>query len=264
MLRLYVGLFLFMLFAPIVLIGLFSFNGSEALTFPIESLSLRWYQAMFSDPQLLNAFKNSLIVGVATTVITTILGSMTAIGLARVSGRTKTVLSLLTFFPIALPGLFVGIALLIMIAQFGIQRSLITVTLAHVLITIPFFVESSRSRLEYFDLSLEEAARDLGAGPLTAFRLVTLPIIAPTLLGAAILSFAISFDEVIITIFVSGNESTLPLFIWSMMRRSVTPLINAASMLALGSILITIVGLGILLWWQRKRTLLQRSRNFEV
>jgi ABC-type spermidine/putrescine transport system permease subunit II len=128
-----------------------------------------------------------------------------------------------------------------------------------VLFTLPFFIEAMRSRVEYFDLSLEEAARDLGAGPLQTFRLVTLPIIAPTIAGAAILSFALSFDEFIITVFVSGNESTLPLLIWSMMRRAVSPDINAVSVLALAlSIGLILIG-GFFFWYQRRRALAVRA-----
>lgn len=259
MLRLYVGIYVFFLYAPVAIITLFSFHSSPALTFPFEGFSLRWYEKIFADHTFLTALGNSLIVGCATAFITTVLGSLAALALARLKGRVKTGFGLLSFAPIGLPGLFLGISLVILFAQIGLPRSLITVVIAHVLFTLPFFIEAMRSRVEYFDLSLEEAARDLGAGPLQTFRLVTLPIIAPTIAGAAILSFALSFDEFIITVFVSGNESTLPLLIWSMMRRAVSPDINAVSVLALAlSIGLILIG-GFFFWYQRRRALAVRA-----
>lgn len=259
MLRLYVWLFVALLFGPLVLIVLFSFHSSPAQTFPMEGLSLIWYRKFFENHVLVTSLKHSLVVGTISTVVTTILGSMAALALPRLQGWIKDVFGVVTFAPIALPGLFIGIALLTLFAQLGVNRSLVTVTLAHVLLSLPFFVEACRSRLEYFDLSLEEAARDLGASAWDSFRLVTLPIIAPTLIGAAILSFAISFDEVIVTIFASGAETTLPIAIWSMMRQAMTPAINAASVLAL-SCLVFLIGLSALIGWLHRRSKL-RSRQ---
>lgn len=146
-----------------------------------------------------------------------------------------------------------------MFAQVGVQRSLVTVTAAHVLFALPFFIETMRSRIEYFDLSLEDAARDLGASTMQTFKLVTLPIIGPSIIGAAMLVFALSFDEFIITVFVSGNESTLPLLIWSMMRVTVNPEINAASMVAMALSLLITVGGGLLFWAQRRRAISARK-----
>ncbi|MBL4929414.1 ABC transporter permease [Fuscibacter oryzae] len=262
MLRAYAVLYIAVLYVPILFIVLFSFHSSAALTFPFEGLSLRWYREALADPALLDAFLNSVKVGLLTTLITTVIGSMAALAFARIGGRLKKIFGFLSFAPIALPGLFIGISLLTLFSQLGMQRSLWTVTLSHVVITLPFFIESCRSRLEFFDLSIEEAARDLGARPFTVFRLVTLPILAPTLIGAAILSFAISFDEVIITVFVSGNQSTLPLYIWSMMRLSVTPLINATSVIAIASVILLVLAMSMILGLRRARARQQRhSRN---
>jgi ABC-type spermidine/putrescine transport system permease subunit II len=260
----YVWLYVAFLYAPMVIITLFSFHSSPALTFPFEGFSLRWYARIFSDNGFLTALANSIIVGVATTVITTLLGSLAALGLARLSGRTKTAMGFLSFAPVGLPGLFLGIALVILFSQIRLQRSLVTVTIAHVLFTLPFFIEAVRSRVEYFDLSLEEAARDLGAGPVRTFWLVTLPIIAPTIIGAAILTFALSFDEFIITVFVSGNDSTLPLLIWSMMRRAVSPDINAVSVLSLAMSLGLIIIGGLFVWYKRGVALGARLKDTEA
>ena len=252
MLRAYVWLYIAFLFGPLALIVLFSFHSTPAQTFPMQGLSLIWYQKFFENPVLVASLKSSLIVATITTLVTTVVGSMAALALARLNGWKKNAFSTITFAPIALPGLFTGISLLTLFGQLGIDRSLITVTLAHVLITLPFFIEASRSRLEYFDLSLEEAARDLGATAWGSFRLVTLPIIAPTLIGAAILSFTISFDEVIVTIFTSGADTTLPIAVWSMMRQVITPAINAASVLALSCVVLLILVFGGLSLLQRR------------
>lgn len=161
--------------------------------------------------------------------------------------------SFLSFTPIALPGLFLGIALLVLFDAVGVSRSLWTVTITHTLFCLPFFIETVRSRVAYFDMEIELAARDLGATPLQAFRLVTLPILAPTLIGGTLLSFALSFDEIVITAFVIGDQSTLPFFILSMMRRTVNPSINAASVLAMGLTLLVLVVVAVVLALQRRR-----------
>lgn len=259
MLRAYVWIYVAVLFGPLFLIVLFSFHSSPAQTFPMQGLSLIWYQNFFANPVLVASLKNSLVVASISTLLTTLIGSMAALALARLQGWTRDIFGYITFAPIALPGLFVGISLLTLFSQLGIDRSLMTVTLAHILIMLPFFIEACRSRLEYFDLSLEEAARDLGATAWDSFRLVTLPIIAPTLIGAAILSFTISFDEVIVTIFTSGAETTLPIAIWSMMRQAMTPTINAASVLALSCVTLLIVAFALFGWLQRRRKLAGRK-----
>jgi spermidine/putrescine transport system permease protein len=233
MLRIYVWLYLGFLLSPIAVIVLFSLHSSGSLSFPFEGFSLRWYIQLWTDVQIRQGIVNSLIVASASAAISGILGSLGALAFPRLHPALRSALAVTSFAPIALPGLFLGIALVVLFAQVAIPPSLFTVTVAHVLFTLPFFVLAARTRIELFDFTLEEAARDLGASPLQTLKLVTLPIIAPTLVGAAIMCFALSFDEFIITSFVIGTQSTLPMVIWSMMRHAVTPVINAASTLAL-------------------------------
>lgn len=259
MLRAYVWLYVVALFGPLFLIVLFSFHSTPAQYFPMQGLSLVWYEKFFENHVLVESMRRSIVVAVSSMIVTTIIGSMAALALARLQGWAKSAFGWITFAPVALPGLFIGISLLTLFGQLGINRSLVTVALAHVLISLPFFIEASRSRLEYFDLSLEEAARDLGASAWDSFRLVTLPIIAPTLIGAAILSFAISFDEVIVTIFASGSETTLPIAIWSMMRQAITPAINAASVLALSCVVFVIGAFALAGWLHRRWKLSHRQ-----
>lgn len=259
MLKLYVVAVVIFLFAPILVIVLFSFNATPALVFPIEGLSLRWYGELLASYDFQRSFLTSLKVGLATTVCTTVLGTLAALALIRMSRRWRGLLEFLAFAPIGLPGLFLGVALVAFFAQLGLARNLVTVTVAHVLFTLPFFIEAMRSRITYFDRSLEEAARDLGASPFQVFARVTIPILLPTIAGAAILTFALSFDEFIITVFVSGNDTTMPLYIWSMMRRTINPMINAASVIMLAFSLSILVLAGLWLWYQRKRVMIGRS-----
>ncbi len=259
MLRIYVWVYLAFLIFPIAIITLFAFHVSPALSFPFEGFSLRWFRELLADQNFLRALKNSVIVASVTAVTTTVLGTMSAMAVTRLPPKAKAAFSFLGFAPIALPGLFLGIALLALFDRLGVYRSLWTVTIAHVLFCLPFFIETVRSRVTYFDHDLELAARDLGATPWQAFRKVTLPILAPTLIGGAILSFALSFDEIIITVFVIGEEGTLPFYILSLMRRTVTPLINAASVLALAMTLVTLGLAGLAMAGQRRHAKNRRT-----
>lgn len=259
MLRIYVWAYLAFLIFPIAIITLFAFHSSPALSFPFEGFSLRWFEMLLADQNFLTALKNSVIVAFVTAVVTTVLGTMAAMALTRLPERARAIFAFLGFAPIALPGLFLGIALLALFDRLGIYRSLWTVTIAHVLFCLPFFIETVRSRVTYFDHDLELAAHDLGATPWQAFRKVTLPILGPTLIGGAILSFALSFDEIIITVFVVGEEGTLPFYILSLMRRTVTPLINAASVLALMMTLVTLGLAGLAMAGQRRHAKSQRT-----
>ncbi|MNO99342.1 Inner membrane ABC transporter permease protein YdcV [compost metagenome] len=243
---------------------MFSFHSSPSLVFPFDGWSLRWYEQIFASRTFRESLWNSIIVATAASVVTSLLGATVALALIRIKGKMRDVIATICAAPIALPGLFLGIALVSGFAQVGMNRSLLTVTIAHVLYALPFFVATLRSRIDYFDSSLEEAARDLGATTWQSFHLITLPILRPSIVGAAILVFALSFDELIITVFVSGNESTLPMMIWSMMRRTVDPTINAASMVALGLSLIVITIAGAIFWLQRRAAISSRNSDLRV
>lgn len=259
MTRLFTWFYMLFLYAPIGLIVLFSFHATPSLSLPFEGFSLRWYESLFSSYDFRTALSNSLIVAGASALLTTLLGTLSAMALMRMQGKAKAAFAFLNFAPIAMPGLFLGIALVILFSLIGLPRSLLTIIIGHTLFTLPFFVESVRSRLEYFDLSFEEAARDLGATPLQAFRLVTLPIIGPTLAGAAILTVALSLDEFLITVFVTGTDTTLPLLILSLIRRAVDPGINAASVIMLVMTIAIIAVAGLVMTVRRRRIELERT-----
>lgn len=232
-LRVVVYAVLAFLLVPIFIIVLFSFHSSAALSFPFEGFSLRWYTELFGNAQLLSALGRSLTVAVVTAIITLVVGAFASLAWLRLPRRGRIVLEFICIVPIAMPALFLGVALLVGFAQIRLPLSLVTVTLGHVILALPMLMVAMRARLALFDPSLEDAARDLGAGTIATFRRVTLPLAMPTLVASTILAFALSFDEFVVTSFVAGTDTTLPLFIWSMMRRTVTPLINAVSTLAL-------------------------------
>jgi ABC-type spermidine/putrescine transport system permease subunit II len=232
---------LIFIFAPILIIVLFSFNDSPALSFPIRGFSFQWYITVLNSPQFRTALKNTIIVGFATSFIAMFFGTLAALGLTRYRFKLRPFISGLIAIPIALPVLFIGLALLSYFALIGMQLSLFTVVIGHVIYTLPYFALVANARLERFDMVLEEAAQDLGATNWQTFLRVTLPIIAPSVMGAGILVFALSFDEFLITFFVIGSESTLPMLIWSMIRRSLDPRVNVISTLVMLVSLILII-----------------------
>jgi spermidine/putrescine transport system permease protein len=217
------------LFVPLLLVVLFSFHKTGGLSFPFTGFSLRWYRDTFGSFEFREALKNSAIVAVSVSVVTLILGTLAAYGISRSTSRLRAPIGLLFFLPITLPGLFIGIAMLVSLRRVDFQLSLATVALAHFVYVFPFFLLIAKAALDRLDPALEEAASDLGASPLKVFRKVTLPQVWPILVGATSLAFALSFDEFIITFFVIGSDSTLPMYIWSSLRRTIDPSINVIS-----------------------------------
>ncbi len=228
-LAMYFGGVIFYLFFPIAIISLFSFNASPAISFPIRGLSLRWYQEILASPVFISALKYSLTVAVATTAICVVIGTLAALGLTRYNFRAKGLVQSLYVLPVTLPGLLLGLSLLSFFIFIRLKLSLGTVVIGHLVYTLPYFVLVATARLERFDRMLEEAAQDLGCTPWQTFWKVDFPIIAPSIIGAAVIVFALSFDEFLITFFVIGTNSTLPMLVWSMMRKSIDPRVNAIS-----------------------------------
>jgi len=226
------------LIAPLAVVVLFSFHETASLAFPFTGFSLRWYRAVFASPPFLNATLNSLIVASVAAIATLVLGVMAAFGLSRSTSALRGPLALLFFLPITLPGLFLGLALLVFFSRIELRLSLVTVTLGHIVYVFPYFLLIAKAALDRMDSALEDVAADLGAGPWQVFWRVTLPQIRPVVIGATSLAFALSFDEFVITFFVIGSQSTLPLYIWSSMRRTIDPSINTISTLLM---LVTLV-----------------------
>jgi spermidine/putrescine transport system permease protein len=242
------------LWVPLLLVVLFSLHSTGSLTFPFQGFSLRWYDEVFSSAEIRLAAQNSLVVAASSAVITLLLGTLAAYGLARTSSRLRGPLALLFFLPITLPGLFIGIALLVAFSRVQVTLSLVTVTIAHLVYVFPFFFLIARSALDRLDPALEETASDLGANRWTVFRRVTIPQVWPILVGAACLAFALSFDEFVITFFVIGPDSTLPLYIWSSLKRTIDPSINAiSSLLLMFTMLLFVITFALTAWGERRR-----------
>jgi ABC-type spermidine/putrescine transport system permease subunit II len=223
---------------PLVLMVLFSFHSTGGLTFPFEGFSLRWYDEVFSSSAFRSALKNSAIVATSVAAVTLVLGTAAAYGLSRMPGKLRVPMAFLFFLPITLPGLFLGISMLVYFARIDLTLSLVTVVVAHFVYVIPYYLLISSAALDRLDPALEESAADLGASPWLVFRKVTLPQVWPILAGATVLAFALSFDEFIITFFVIGSNSTLPMYIFSSLRRTVDPSINTISTLLLAVTLV--------------------------
>jgi spermidine/putrescine transport system permease protein len=228
------------LYVPVLLLAFFSFNESAAGSLPVTGITLKWYAALFRDYLVIDAFKNSLLVGGATSLLATIIGTSAAFPLVRSSIRFKEFLRIIFILPIMIPGLLIGIALLVFFASLlNISLSLGTVIAGHVVMTTPFVVLVVAARLVGFDLRLEWAAADLGANPWETFRHITFPLILPGILAGTLFAFTLSLDEFVITLFTIGPQTTLPMYVFSQVKFGVTPKINAlATILLLGSVTI--------------------------
>lgn len=227
-----VGVFLF-LHLPILVLVAFSFNDSK---FSVEwqGFTLGWYQRLLERPDILRGLRASLIVGVFSTLISAALGTLLALGLARHRFRGRRALEGFLYVPVVTPEIVVGISLLILFALFEIPLGLTTITIAHVAFSVSFVVIVVLARLEGMDATLEEAAMILGADEITTFWKVTVPQLWPGILSGALLAFTMSFDDFVITSFVSGSgSSTLPIVVYGMVRRNVEPSINAISTIIL-------------------------------
>jgi spermidine/putrescine transport system permease protein len=232
------------LYIPVLVLIVFSFNDNRSLTLPLRGFTLKWYEKFLSNSDILTAIGNSLYVASVATVITIIIGTAAAFALDRVVFPGKTVFRRLVLLPIALPGIITGISMLNMFKLMGINLSLETVILGHATGLVAIVVTQVFARLQRFNRRIEEASSDLGARPWQTFFYVTLPNIRSALIGSALLSFTVSFDEIPVTFFLTGRDNTLPMYIYSTLRRGITPEINAVGtvivVLSLGLIVLSV------------------------
>lgn len=228
------------LYIPIAILVVFSFNAARQTAF-WEGFTLDWYRRLLANDLLLHAVRNSLVVAGITTAVSVVLGTPAALALARGSrgqGATRTLL----YLPVIIPEVVLGAALVTFFGVVELRLSLATVVIAHVVFSVSYVALVVRARLSGLDPALEEAARDLGAGPFETFRRVTLPLALPGIVASALLVFTLSIDDYVITSFVAGvGATTLPLHIYSMLKVGVTPEINAVSTLLLGVTIVLIV-----------------------
>ncbi len=218
---------------PILVLVAFSFNGSK-FSVDWQGFTLDWYRRLLERPDIVRGLRASLLVGVASTAIAAVLGTLMALALARHRFRGRRVFEGFLYVSIVTPEIVVGISLLILFALLEIPLGLTTIVIAHVAFSLPFVVVVVLARLEGMDGTLEEAAMILGADEVTTFWRVTVPQLWPGILAGALLAFTMSFDDFVITSFVSGaGSSTLPIVVYGMVRRNIEPSINAISTIIL-------------------------------
>jgi putative spermidine/putrescine transport system permease protein len=238
-LRIWVGAVLAFLFVPIGLICFYAFNSSNVQSWPIHGLSTRWFSVAWHDPQVRAAFVLSLKAAVLATVIALLLGSAAAFGVHRFRFFGREAVSLLLVLPLALPGIITGIALNSAFNFAGIDLSLLTIIIGHATFCIVVVYNNVLARLRRVSGSVYEASADLGAHGFFAFRTVTVPMLSTALVSGALLAFALSFDEVIVTTFTAGAQNTLPLWIFGAIRLGQQ--LPEVNVVVVGVLLLTVV-----------------------
>jgi spermidine/putrescine transport system permease protein len=239
----YSALVVFYLVAPILVIILYSFNdsGFKKVSFKWLGFTTEWYKRLFAIPDLTSALKNSLVVATVSTLIATILGTLMALALVRYRFRGKRATDMVLFMAISAPEVVLGASLLSLFITFGVARGMFTIILSHVMFNIAFVTVTVRARLIGFDRALEEAAQDLGATPWVTFHRVTLPIILPGVIAGALLAFALSIDDFVITNFNAGATQTFPLWVYGAVKVGIPPQVFVmGTLIFLGGVLIAI------------------------
>ena len=251
-LPIYAGLAVAYMLIPIVVIAVFSFGEApkDKLTFGLdEGFTLEYWRTVFSLPQLNDALTTSLRLAAFSTAISTAIGTLMAIALVRHRFLGRRAANLLIVIPMATPEVVIGASLLSMFVYYSFALGFATLLLAHVMFSISFVVVVVRSRLIGFDRNLEEAAADLGATAFATFRTVTLPLLTPGIIAAALLAFALSIDDFVISNFNSGTTVTFPLYIYGVSLRGVPVQVNALATLLF---VVTAVAVALVLWQQRR------------
>lgn len=242
LLTVYFAALVLFLILPLIFLVPISLTESQFLEFPPRSLSLRWYAAFFEDPTWVAAAILSFRVGIGAMAISLVVGTLASIALVRKEFPGKAVLTAIFIAPLILPTVVLALALYIVFLRYRLVDNVWALTAAHSIVAIPYAVMLVSASLRRFDTTLERAARVLGAGPVKAFMLVTLPYLAPAMFAAGILAFFASFDELIITLFVSGGAQTLPVRIWNDLGLKLDPTVPAVAVMLTT---LSIAGMGV-------------------
>jgi spermidine/putrescine transport system permease protein len=234
-----------LLYLPIAILFLFSFNAGTRLAFPLEGLTTEWYAAVLEDGALLEAARNSFLVGVASATVATALGGMAAIATLRFRFPGRRVLLALAGLPLFVPFVVMGVAFFLLFVLLDLPRSLVTVAVGHSVIAIPYATLILLARLSGLDPALEDAAMDLGATYPTTLRRIVLPLIGPTVLSAWLTCFIVSFDEIALAIFLVGGDPTFPVFLYGQLRfaQRLPVLVAMAVLLMIGTVALSLVAL---------------------
>jgi spermidine/putrescine transport system permease protein len=256
-LNLYAGLVLIYLLVPIGVVIAFSFNDTKSrFNFVWEGFTLKHWEDPAGPSGLLDSMQTSLEIGALSTIGATVLGTLMALALVRYRFRGRGATNFFIFLPLATPEVVLGASLLSLFLTVGVATGFSTILIAHIMFNVSFVVVTVRSRLIGFDRSLEEAAQDLGATGFQTFRLVTLPLIAPGVAAAALLAFALSVDDFVITNFNAGDTVTFPLYIWGAARVSIPPQVNVMATIIF---LATLAAMLVTVWQQRRAERMTRQ-----
>lgn len=230
---LFIVLVMVFLFLPIIVLVVFSFNESK-MNIIFTGFTLDWYARLFENKELVEAFRNTLVIAGLSTAVSVVIGTVSAVGMRKFDFWSKKLVDKLIYIPIVIPEIVLGISLLSVFSLLNIELGFWSVLLAHIAFSVPFVITSVRSALYALPTSVEEAAKDLGANRLQTFFYVTLPMIMPGVVSGAILSFTLSLDDVVISYFTAGpGTNTLPLYIYSIIKTGITPDVNALTSLML-------------------------------
>ena len=229
------------LYLPLLILALYSFNESR-INAVWSGFTFDWYLSLFKNRRVLEALTNSLIVAFASTIVSTVLGTTAAIALNKYQYKYKNVINGLLYLPILIPEIVMGLSLLVLFSQAHIPLGKTSLILAHITFCVSFVVITVNARLEGMRPELEQAAMDLYATPFQTFRYVTLPLAMPGIVAGALMAFTLSIDDFIISFFVAGpNSTTLPLYIYAMVKRGISPEINALSTLLMLATIVLVV-----------------------
>jgi spermidine/putrescine transport system permease protein len=229
------------IYFPMLVVVVYSFNSESVNAFPIKGFSFRWYQQLFENTALLKALRISLMIAVLATSLALIIGTLGALAMNKYDFLLKRFLERVILLPITLPGILTGVAMLSFFPLLGVPISLTAVVIGHTTFLICIVLTQVYARLKRLDPYIEEAAADLGATPIQAFFKVVLPNIKTAMIGAALLAMTLSLDEIPVTFFLIARDNTLPIEIYAMLRRGITPEVNAISTLIFLISLITLV-----------------------
>ncbi|WP_429842059.1 ABC transporter permease [Brevibacillus sp. FIR094] len=237
----YSWLMLVFLYLPILILVLYSFNDSR-INATWTGFTWKWYVSLFENRQVMQALMNSLIIGVISSVIATVLGTAAALAVKHYSLRWSNIFNGLMYLPIVIPEIMMGLAMLVLFSQVQMELGKVTLILAHVTFSMPYVMVIISGRLADMGKDLEEASQDLGATPWETLRYVTLPLIMPGIIAGFLMAFTLSLDDFIISFFVAGpNSTTLPLYIYGLVKRGVSPEVNALSTLLIVSTVLLVV-----------------------
>lgn len=240
--NIYLAVIFVLMYLPILLVIIYSFNQSK-ISSVWDGFSLKWYRELFADKSMFTALINSIILAFSSSVLAAIIGTLGAIGMSKTNFKANGIIGYISTLPIMIPEIILGMVFLVFFSLIGIPFGMTSLILAHTTFCVPYVFMLVKARLVGLDKSYAEAARDLGASELRAFKDITIPLISPAILSGMLLSFAMSFDDVIISIFVTGaSTNTLPIKIYTQLKTGVSPKINAlCTLMFIATVLIVVL-----------------------